>query len=283
MKADQVALLNQPPQVALGTSVTKIHHHDSSQSGLGLNIVRKLITELGGSFLVQCPPSGGSIFSVTLNLPIVRNDTPSPPASTRLHASAGQTILLIEDVIPILKIQKRALKALGYNVLTASNSKEALETVRGGVAIHLIIMDNSYENDKVSGAELASIIRQFEQKEKKRPTPIILTSGNHLALQEAPDQSAITHFLLKPIHPNILRETVAKYLTPQLENSRQHILTPRTKHQNLVEVMTADSTPQQANAGGFLQHAPSSVVTFTGVLAAQRTLLTNDPVLQSHK
>ena len=59
------------------------------------------------------------------------------------HAVNGQakTILLVEDEAVVAFVEAETLKMSGYEVITVSNGKQALETVKSGKKIDLILMD----------------------------------------------------------------------------------------------------------------------------------------------
>jgi CheY-like chemotaxis protein len=66
-----------------------------------------------------------------------------------------ETILLVEDELPVRALSRRILEKYGYRVLEAGNGAEALEVARASTGpIHLILTDLVMPD--MSGSELAS-------------------------------------------------------------------------------------------------------------------------------
>lgn len=114
-------------------------------SGLGLSIVYGIVHQNGGSILVDSDASWGTRFEVCL--PRCEDIPPSPvplqgvtPPSCDTAPRA--TILLVDDEVPVLRTTTRMLEQLGYQVLAAASTKEALllfDTLPQG--IDLLISD----------------------------------------------------------------------------------------------------------------------------------------------
>ena len=108
--------------------------------GSGLASAYDIVRSHAGAITVERALGQGTTFS--LYLPATEGvafEKNTPPAA--LERGSG-TILVVDDEPQILAILTRVLKKIGYDVLTASGSREAVEMVRQhGQEISLVILD----------------------------------------------------------------------------------------------------------------------------------------------
>jgi two-component system, cell cycle sensor histidine kinase and response regulator CckA len=99
-------------------------------TGLGLATVYGIVKQNEGFIKIYSEPGTGTTFRIYLPRYGAANGQPEkkPPMEAPRHGT--ETILLVEDDPAILDMGKRMLKNLGYEVLTASTAKEALEIAR---------------------------------------------------------------------------------------------------------------------------------------------------------
>jgi DNA-binding NtrC family response regulator len=126
------------------------------------------------------------------------------PSGEQKVIGGAETILLVEDEAPLLKLMHHILESYGYKVLDSSTGKAALEIwERDKKKIDLLLSDLILP-DGMSGRELAKIL-QAEKPDLK----VIYTSGYdtaRLAGDLPPAQGAA--FIQKPFHARALAETV---------------------------------------------------------------------------
>ncbi|MBU1566059.1 MAG: PAS domain S-box protein [Proteobacteria bacterium] len=95
-------------------------------TGLGLAMVYGIVKQNGGFINVYSEPGKGTTFKIYL----ARHDDPAFEAEKKNQVGTpygqGQTILIVEDEISILKLAKRMLEDLGYKVFTAAMPGQAL-------------------------------------------------------------------------------------------------------------------------------------------------------------
>jgi PAS domain S-box-containing protein len=111
--------------------------------GLGLSIVRRLVDLLDIRLEARSTPGHGTVF--TLTLPPGEHSAPAAPAPLTLCPStrAGQPrcILLVEDDAAVRNATGLLLRVEGYTVRPAGSLSEALECLRSGAHIDLVITD----------------------------------------------------------------------------------------------------------------------------------------------
>jgi two-component system cell cycle sensor histidine kinase/response regulator CckA len=99
-------------------------------TGLGLSTVYGIAQQSGGDVSIRSNPGKGT--TVTVTLPTVeaagRRDAPGEgePADATAGAGSGETILLVEDEVPVRTVAKKILTRLGYQVIEAANGADAL-------------------------------------------------------------------------------------------------------------------------------------------------------------
>jgi len=177
-------------------------------TGMGLAVVHGIVTHHGGAINVQSVLGQGASFQVYLP---VREAEPTLASSPTVSLSSGQEcILFIDDEQALVSIGQEFLATLGYDVVTETSSREALELfIRQPERFDLVITDMTMPG--MTGDRLAKEMRRI------RPDiPIILCSGfsHHLKEEEA-KAIGICAFLMKPFALQELAETVRTALHQQ--------------------------------------------------------------------
>ncbi|MFH0782501.1 MAG: ATP-binding protein [Pseudomonadota bacterium] len=96
-------------------------------TGLGLATVYGIIKQNNGFINVYSEPDKGSTFRIYFSRHMGAIDESNPDNVLLMPQSHGETVLLVEDELAILKMSKIMLENLGYKVLTASTPSEAIE------------------------------------------------------------------------------------------------------------------------------------------------------------
>jgi two-component system cell cycle sensor histidine kinase/response regulator CckA len=183
-------------------------------TGLGLATVDGIVIQSGGHILVQSSPGQGT--TIKILLPLTAEPTPDLPnggATQRSHQSPGR-ILVVDDEDPVRAIMARTLQAEGYEVVEAREGKEALrELEEVGGSVDLVITDLVMPGmgGRVLGQELA----------RKYPKlPVLWISGHPREVEFPRELPGISQrFLMKPVPPPLLLETVARLLHEAVKSS----------------------------------------------------------------
>ena len=118
-------------------------------------------------------------------------------------------ILVVDDEIHILHVIGYKLRQAGYEVLTARDGPEALETVQVELP-DLVITD--YHMPHLSGLELSQRLRHLPVT---RDIPVILlTARGYMLDADALEAAGIDRCVYKPFGPRQLLGLVNEMLTP---------------------------------------------------------------------
>jgi len=123
-------------------------------TGLGLATVFGIVKQNKGFINVYSEPGKGTTFKIYL--PPHTGDGAGIKAqeTAEITAGHGETVLVVEDEIPVLKLARNILTGLGYTVLTAPTPGKALALAQARIGgIHLLLTD--VVMPEMNGRELA--------------------------------------------------------------------------------------------------------------------------------
>jgi CheY-like chemotaxis protein len=174
-------------------------------TGLGLATVYGIVQQNKGFINVESEFGKGT----TVNIYLPRHKSKAVEVqeeiSKKIPQARGETILLVEDDLPILKLTEKILKGLGYEVLVANTPKKAIKIAREHKGnVHLLVTDVIMP--EMNGLELSKQLKPFYSEIK-----CMFMSGytadaieHHGVLDEG------THFLKKPFSSKELAIIVRK-------------------------------------------------------------------------
>ena len=174
-------------------------------TGLGLSTVHGIVQQNQGRIGVRSTPGAGTTMEIWL--PSVAAEVPKRHITMEMKAVGGaETILMVEDEEPLLRVVRRMLERLGYTVLAFPGPAEALEAVPTLGAIDLLMTDVVMPG--MNGKELAHRLR-----ERFTGIKFLFMSGytaNIIAQHGLLDEGV--HFLHKPFTPLELAARVRQAL-----------------------------------------------------------------------
>jgi PAS domain S-box-containing protein len=176
-------------------------------TGLGLSTCYGIIKQSDGHIVVDSEPGRGTTFRIYLprdDEPHV--DTPQTRASSQLP-SGSETILFVESERGLREMAAGLLSRLGYSVLSAATSDEAIALIgrRGDEPIDLLLTEAGLPG--LNGNDLARRCRAAHPDIRT-----LFTSGD--ATDDHPPSGSIasTAFLPKPFTPDALARKVRELL-----------------------------------------------------------------------
>lgn len=190
-------------------------------TGLGLNIVKKLVNILGGEIYAESKENVGSKFTFTIPLLNATSDLKiiSFSKDKIKKQLEDKLILLVEDNIMNRKYAEALLKKWGINFDVAVDGEEALRKSTNK-KYDLIFMDISLP--KFDGFEVTKQIRTISKENPNRFTPIVaLTAAAFTDELEKVMKNGMDGYLTKPYTPENLFESLQLHLTTdqaQLKN-----------------------------------------------------------------
>lgn len=189
--------------------------------GFGLASCRAIVEKHGGAIRVASKPGIGTEFLIFLpsteaplppaSLPPVEADRPQSRPRNKRPIPANARVLVVDDEIGVRKSTAHMLTHFGYEVVTAKDSPEALESFRRSwdspEPIDLVILDMTLPGG-LEGDEVLRELRAIDDQIK-----VIATSGY---FEDDPSaeilSSGFTGVLAKPYSMDSLRITVTQTL-----------------------------------------------------------------------
>ncbi|KEQ07681.1 hybrid sensor histidine kinase/response regulator [Pseudorhizobium pelagicum] len=143
-------------------------------TGLGLSMVQGLAEQSGGRLMIESRAGEGTTISLVLpatEAEIQAETAVEPVDQNKPDLRQGPlTVLAVDDDALVLMNTSLMLEDLGHTVIEAYNGKDALDVLRSGREVDLVITDHSMP--RMTGAELAEEIRVAWPS-----LPIVLATG----------------------------------------------------------------------------------------------------------
>ena len=176
-------------------------------TGLGLFVVQSIIEKYGGAITVDSKEGFGSTFKVYLPLTDNRTEEDNKELSGD-NACSRKRILVVDDNKDILKVLKKGLSHVGYDVEVETDSLKAVERFnKSPEAFDVVITDFIMPNLK--GDELADAIKAI----RKDISIILITGYTDGNIEVIEKNDAIDEYLSKPIELNELYKVISRLLS----------------------------------------------------------------------
>jgi PAS domain S-box-containing protein len=174
-------------------------------TGMGLSVAHGIVGSCGGKIVASSELGEGSTFKIYL--PAVEKEEPSPPLGVEPVKSGTESILFVDDEIPLVDIGKQMIESLGYKVTTRTSSLEALELFRAKPdGFDLVITDMTMPN--MTGDVLAKEMIRINPD-----IPVILCTGYSARItQQQAASMGIRAFVSKPVVRKDIAETIRRVL-----------------------------------------------------------------------
>jgi len=193
-------------------------------TGLGLAICRRLAELMDAHIDLDSEVGRGSVFSVTLSMPIVEsystcsaidtssdsNATPSVPMIPQTVDGLPLEILVVDDNPTNRKLLAFQLEQLGLLATTAADGASALALWRAG-RFALVVTDCHMPG--IDGYALTQAIRKAETETDRSRTPILAWTASALPSEEEKcRQAGMDAILVKPVNIPTLERVLPKFL-----------------------------------------------------------------------
>jgi two-component system sensor histidine kinase/response regulator len=177
-------------------------------TGLGTTIARQLTELMGGNINVTSREGHGSCFTIFLPLALAKAD--DRPEKAAIAQLPPLKFLIADDVPQNLEVLELMLNRDGHQVRTANNGLDAWAKFQEE-SYDIILMD--IQMPEVDGLQASKIIRDWEQLQRRIPTPIIALTASVLPKdRQDAYRAGMNGFASKPIDKTALYSEIARCL-----------------------------------------------------------------------
>ncbi|MBF0395822.1 MAG: AAA family ATPase [Desulfobacterales bacterium] len=187
----------------------------SHGTGLGMAIVKKIVTAHQGSIDFETEIGKGTTFKIFLPLDeqiLNKKENIEKKILPEVNEVKKNNIriLIAEDNILNQQLILRYLNKAGYSADIVSNGKETLSALEKH-SYDVVLMD--VEMPEMNGIEATKKIRSHDSLTVNRDVPIIAMTAHAMQRDNDPClQAGMNDYISKPIKPNLLLEIVEKWI-----------------------------------------------------------------------
>jgi two-component system, cell cycle sensor histidine kinase and response regulator CckA len=177
-------------------------------TGLGLATVYGIVKQHRGWITVQSALGKGTTFQIFLPACDIQGGTLQMTPTETPVIGGTETLLVVEDETPLLKLMQHILESYGYKVLCCANGRQALDTWREHRERIDLLLTDLILPDGMAGTELARILLASKPELK-----VLFASGydaDRLAKEFPP--GIPVKLVQKPFHARKLAEMVFESL-----------------------------------------------------------------------
>ncbi len=162
--------------------------------GLGLSIVQRIVTMLGGTIRLESEKGKGSRFTVEIPMPIVDEQTVQSRQGYVRHNEAYHEVIAIDNDEVLLLMLKEMYAQEGIHCDTCTNAAELMEMIRQNEYSLLLTDLNMPE---INGFELLELLRTSNVGNSKT-IPVVVTTASGSCSKEELMERGFSGCLLKP-------------------------------------------------------------------------------------
>lgn len=173
-------------------------------SGIGLTVVRNVVSGMNGAIEVESRPGSGTAMSVYW--PQVEPASANANAQRAVQAvGAGQSILIVDDEPELVRLAEEIVASLGYEAIGFSDATAAIASFRHAPARFDAVLTDE-RMPMFQGTTLAEMIHEL-----RADIPILLVTGHRERQTDMRAQRAgIIEVLDKPLRAGDLREALGR-------------------------------------------------------------------------
>jgi PAS domain S-box-containing protein len=210
-------------------------------AGLGLAIVHRLVTALGGTLTITSTLRQGSSFIVALPLKTLAiPEVSAPKQFVDRRITAGACVLVVEDNLVNQQLAKSQLDRLGMTACIVGSGEEALEFLADDKKprIDVVLMD--YQLPGIDGLETARQIRLLDGRASQVPI-VGLTASASVADRNAFLDAGLDGFIAKPATMIDLRYGISEVMNRSRVEARRVDLPEVIDLENCDDLSLTDS------------------------------------------
>jgi len=179
-------------------------------TGLGLYLVKHIVTQLKGRVKCKSSEGKGTIFAIKIPMQVhqemiatihLQQHSPKPKPVLQ--------ILVVDDILTNRIVLGALCKRLGCVPTFCQNGAEALEAVKGSKHFDIIFMDIMMP--VMDGITASRLIRKHEEESKKNPIYIAALSGVMSLRTQQECMASMNLFLNKPASFQTISKVVQKF------------------------------------------------------------------------
>ncbi len=182
-------------------------------TGLGLSISKRLVEKMGGEFQVASTPGIGSTFTFTAEFPL--SQSPGPVIRKAPEDVKGLRVLVVDDSALAREMLEDQLQGFGFRATAVGSGESALKELESN-PFDLVLMD--WKMPGMDGIETTRRIKG-DPRLAAIPEVIMVTAFGREEVMRAAEKTGIRAFLIKPVNPSLLLDSILEVLGRQAVSS----------------------------------------------------------------
>ena len=182
-------------------------------TGLGLTIVRQLVTMMRGRLGVDSEQGKGACFWVEMGFEIAEEDISQKHQETVSvkDVELKAYVLLVEDNPVNQIVASKMLEKMGLTYVVVNNGDEAINKLKEPHDFDIVLMD--CQMPVMDGYDATEALREYESEAELKHLPVIAMTANVMEGDEEKCLAAgMDDYVAKPIKLQALKEALARWL-----------------------------------------------------------------------